>query len=183
FMKKYLLEPKPYPEISVQNQQVNDDFLFNQGATSKGQNKIEFHDFNIAYESVDLPNIKVFRGQIEELKKLLTDEGAPDKDQSRDLDFMLIVGELFTLVAYGQLIIENAKLLNVDDDLLNTIFDFMVRDFSSYALQLYSKTSSTEIQQKICLDMIRKPVVDKEQFERVLNEKVYSLANTYEMNA
>ncbi|MCC5815445.1 MAG: acyl-CoA dehydrogenase, partial [Leptospira sp.] len=150
FMKKYLLEPKPYPEISVQNQQVNDDFLFEQGATSKGQNKIEFHDFNIAYESVDLPNIKVFRGQIEELKKLLTDEGSPDKDQSRDLDFMLIVGELFTLVAYGQLIIENAKLLKVDDDLLNTIFDFMVRDFSRYALQLYSKTSSTEIQQKIC---------------------------------
>ncbi|MCB1175000.1 MAG: acyl-CoA dehydrogenase [Leptospiraceae bacterium] len=182
FMKKFLMEPKEFAAIGLQDHQKNDDFLFHQGATSKGQNKIEFHDYNIAYKSKDLPNIKVFREQIEVLKKLLGDEAAPDKEQSRDLDFMLIVGELFTLVAYGQLIIENAQLQSIDDDMLNTIFDFMVRDFSRYALQLYSKSSSTAAQQAICMEMIRKPVVDKDQFDRVWQQKVYSLKDTYEMN-
>lgn len=181
FMQKFLLESEEYAPVARQDQQKNDDFLFDQGATSKGQNKIFFHDFNTAYRSVDLPNIRVFREQIEVLKRLLTD-GAPDRTQNRDLDFMLIVGELFTLVAYGQLIIENALLQKVDHDLLNTIFDFMVRDFSRYALQLYSKTSSSAIQQEIALAMIRKPVVDTAQFERVWKTHVHALKDTYEMN-
>ena len=46
-------------------------------------------------------------------------------------------------------------------------FDFMVRDFSKFALQLYAKTSSTEAQMEGCLKMIRKPVVDEARFERV----------------
>ena len=31
---------------------------------------------------------------------------------------------------------------NVDNDLLDQIFDFMVRDFSKFALQLYSKPAA-----------------------------------------
>ena len=38
-------------------------------------------------------------------------------------------------IAYGQLIIENAKINKIEDDLLDQIFDFMVRDFSKFALQ------------------------------------------------
>ena len=34
----------------------------------------------------------------------------PDEDQQRDLGFMLTLGELFTLVVYGQLILEQAEL-------------------------------------------------------------------------
>jgi acyl-CoA dehydrogenase len=47
-------------------------------------------------------------------------------------------------VVYGQLIIEKAKMENLADDLLDQIFDFMIRDFAKYALQIYSKTGSTE---------------------------------------
>jgi hypothetical protein len=32
---------------------------------------------------------------------------ATNKQQIKDIDFLLIVGELFTLVAYGQLILES----------------------------------------------------------------------------
>ena len=47
--------------------------------------------------------------------------------------FLLALGELFTLVVYGQLILENARLYAIDDDTVDQIFDFMVRDFSKYA--------------------------------------------------
>jgi acyl-CoA dehydrogenase len=106
----------------------------------------------------------------------------PSKEQTRDIDFLLCMGELFTLVAYGQLIIEKGKMDGLGDDLLEQIFDFMVRDFSKFALQLYAKTSSTEAQMAGCLKMIRKPVVDEERFQRVWQKEVLPLTDTYEMN-
>ncbi len=62
----------------------------------------------------------------------------------------------------------------MSDELLDQIFDFMVRDFSKFALQLYSKTSSTDVQMDLCMKMLRKPVADRGRFEQVLAE-AYSL--------
>ncbi|AOP35074.1 acyl-CoA dehydrogenase [Leptospira tipperaryensis] len=180
FMNNYFFEPNSsLPVIPKVNDFKNDDFLFNQGATTKGFEKISFHDYNVVYSSVDLPNVKIFRKQIATLKEFL-EKTPPDGKQSKDLDFMLIVGELFTLVAYGQLLIENAKIEKVEDDLLSQIFDFLIRDFSKYALQLYSKRSSTVEQMAKCLEMIHKPVEDEELFLRVC-AKVYSYKDAYEM--
>jgi acyl-CoA dehydrogenase len=106
----------------------------------------------------------------------------PNKDQVKDIDFLLNLGELFTLVAYGQLLIEKAKIDPVEDDLMDQIFDFMVRDFSKFALQLYLKTSSTPKQMEICLKIIKKPVVDPERFKRIWEKHVYGLIGAYRMN-
>ena len=101
---------------------------------------------------------------------------------ANDFDFLLSVGEIFTLVAYGQLIIEGAAMENIDDDILDLIFDFMVRDLSKCALDIYSKPASTAKQQELCLKMIRKPLVDEAKFKRVLEQHVYSLVGAYEIN-
>jgi len=89
---------------------------------------------------------------------------------------------MFTVVAYGQLIIENAKIYKVEDDLLDQIFDFFVRDFSAYAIQLHGKQSSTDKQQEYCIKMIKKPVVDKRRYENVWEKYVYALKDVYIMN-
>jgi len=180
FMPNYFFNPDQFPDIPKMNGSQNDDFLFNQGPT-KGLGGIRFHDYNIAYNSVDLPNINVFKEQIEVLKQFLLNS-PPNEEQQKNIDFLLTLGELFTLVAYGQLIIENAKIYNIVNDITDQIFDFMVRDFSKYALQLYSKTSSTAEQMELCMKMIRKPIVDDERFETVWKNYVYALKDTYEMN-
>ena len=180
FMANYFFNPGEFPEIGQRNGTEDDSFLFNQGPT-RGLGKIRFHDFNIAYNSIDLPNLTVFKEQIGVLQELLM-TAPPEKDQQGDIDFLLILGELFTLVAYGQLIIENAKIYKVEDEFIDQIFDFMVRDFSRFALQLYSKTSSTDAQMEICLKMIKKPVRDVERFYRIWSEYVEPLNNAYEMN-
>ena len=54
----------------------------------------------------------------------------------KDIAFLLAGGEIFALVVYAQLILENAPIYGIDDDLLDQIFDFMVRDMSKFALQL-----------------------------------------------
>jgi acyl-CoA dehydrogenase len=84
-------------------------------------------------------------------------------------------------VVYGQLILENAVLSSVSDDIVDQIFDFMVRDFSKFALQLYAKSSSTELQMELCQRMIRKANVDTERYQRVLNTHVYPLQGAYSM--
>ena len=180
FMANYFFNPGEFPEIGQRNGVEDDSFLFNQGPT-RGLGKIRFHDFNIAYNSIDLPNLTIFKDQIKVLQELLM-TAPPEKDQQGDIDFLLILGELFTLVAYGQLIIENAKIYQIEDAFADQIFDFMIRDFSRFALQLYSKTSSTDAQMAVSLKMIKKPVKNPERFNRIWEDYVEPLNNAYAMN-
>jgi acyl-CoA dehydrogenase len=177
FMANYFFNPKEYSEIPRRDDIANDDFLFNQGPT-RGLGKIQFHDYNIAYNSVDLPNVNIFKEQIKLFKKLLA-EAPPTKEQSEDIDYLMALGEVLTLVAYGQLIIENRKYFEVEDDLLEQLFDFMVRDFSKYALNIYSKASNSDAQREKALAVIRHPLPDRERFDRVWEKYVYALKGQY----
>jgi acyl-CoA dehydrogenase len=55
-----------------------------------------------------------------------------------------------------------------------------VRDYSSYAVELHGKASSTNRQQAWALEHVRKPVADQERAARVF-EVVRALAGAYEM--
>ena len=70
--------------------------------------------------------------------------------------------------------------VDIRDDVVDQIFDFMVRDFSRHALSLYSKPSSSETQMASCLKMIRKPVLDEARYQRVW-QQVHDLQDEYEM--
>ena len=180
FMANYFFFPAEYPEVAKRDDGSNDSFLFNQGPT-KGLGGIKFHDYNIAYNSIDLPNLTVFKEQIQLFKEMAM-KAPPSKEQSKDIDFLLTAGEMFTLVVYGQLILENAAIYQVDHGLLDQIFDFMVRDFSKFALQLYSKPSSSAGQMEQCLKMIKKPVVDQERYMAVWQNHVLGMKDQYQMN-
>ncbi len=180
FMANYFFKPAEYPIIPTMSARANDDFLFNQGAT-KGLGKTQFHDYRKVYGKVDLPNVNIFKRQVRLLKLLLL-AGKPSKEQAKDFDFLLNLGELFTLVVYGQLILENAEIKGIEDDVVEQIFDFMIRDFSRYALQLGQKSCSTVVQQTICDRMIKRPTVDEERYNRVWENYAYNMKDQYEMN-
>ncbi len=180
FMANYFFNPDTFPEIPRRDDPKHDEFLFRQGPT-RGLGKIRFHDFHPAYGLYDSPNLTIFKKQIEALRTFLM-QATPDAGQAKDIDFLLSLGELFTLVAYGQLILESGRIHGTPIDVIDQIFDFMIRDFSKFALQIYSKPSSTETQMKLCLEMIQKPLTDPARFERVWNEQVLALKDAYEMN-
>jgi acyl-CoA dehydrogenase len=180
FMANYFFNPAEYPEIPRRDQARDDEFLFRQGP-ARGLGQIRFHDYHAAFERVDLPNVRLFREQIAAFQELLA-TATPDDIQQKDIDFLLALGEIFTLVVYGQLILENAATYAINDDLLDQIFDAFVRDFSRHALGLHSKPSSTPRQMELCLRMLRKPAVDPGRFERVWKEQTYPLKDAYEMN-
>ncbi|PIE70774.1 MAG: acyl-CoA dehydrogenase [Deltaproteobacteria bacterium] len=178
FMKNYFFNPGTFPDIGQRMEPTNDDFLFNQGPT-RGLGKIQFHDYNIAYDSVDLPNVNVFKEQIKAFKRFLA-EATPDEHQAKDIDYLLTLGECFTLVAYGQLILENKAILNIEADLIEQIFDVMIRDFSRFAIDIHTKTTNSDNQRDLSLAMVRSPVKDGARFNRVW-EAVYGLKGQYAM--
>ncbi len=181
FMANYFFAPKDYEKVPQRLDAADDSFLFDQGP-AKGLSDIQFHDYNTVYNSYDFPNLTVFKAQIALFRETLIRAPA-STEQAKDVDFLLTVGELFTLVVYGQLILENAKICDVSIEVLDQIFDFMVRDFSSFALELHNKPSSTENQMAYARKMIKKPLVDEARYQKVWKQHVYSMKGQYEMNA
>ena len=179
FMKNYFFNPAEFPDVPRRDDAVNDDFLFNQGPT-KGLGKIQFHDYNIAYNSVDLPNVNVFKEQINAFKTFLIKAG-PDENQAKDIDYLLALGDCFTLVVYGQLILENKAIKGIDDDLIDEIFDVLIRDFSKYAVNILTKPSNSEAQQTFAKELIKTPIPNAARFEKIFNEQIYTLKGEYQM--
>jgi acyl-CoA dehydrogenase len=180
FMPNYFFNPEEQPAIPRRDDAANDDFLFDQGPT-KGLAHIRFHDYEPVFASFDLPNVAVFREQIATFKELL-EHARPGDSQANDIDFLLAVGEIFTLVVHAQLFLENAEIHELDDALVDQAFDVFVRDLSRFAVQLHGKPTSTPAQMEHCLRMIRKPVADHERYERVWKEHVFPQSEAYEMN-
>lgn len=179
FMPNYLFNPVEYPEVGQCLEPGDDAFFFAQGPVG-GAGKVRFADWTAAYRArLDVPNVAVFFEQAKSLQTLLT-TAAPSEEQRKDLDFVLDIGHLFSLVVYGQLILEQAALIGLDDDLLDRIFDFQIRDFSRYAVGLHGKPAATEAQQQWALGAIARPVADAGVFDRVWAQ-VQALDGAYAM--
>jgi alkylation response protein AidB-like acyl-CoA dehydrogenase len=183
FLPSYLLNPAALhelPEVPRRRDATDDGFLFHQGP-ARGLGKVRFADWRTPYDAfTEVPNVAVFREQADGLVDLVTN-AAPDQDQAKDLDLLLTVGELFTLVVYGQLILEQALLTGLDLDLVDQVFDVLVRDFSAYAVDLHGKASSTAAQQAWALENVRKPAAGTGRYDRVWKQ-VRDLSGTYEMH-
>jgi acyl-CoA dehydrogenase len=178
FMPNYFFNPGEFPELGRQDQPDNDDFLFDQGGAG-GLGQIRFADYRKVFERCALPNVRRFAEQAEAFRELLTND-PPGPDQMKDVDFLLAGGNIFALVVYAQLILENAPIYGVDDDLLDQIFDFLIRDMSQHALTLSLQGSSTPTQLECCQKILRRPDPNPERYDRVW-EQVRALDGAYEM--
>jgi acyl-CoA dehydrogenase len=182
FMKNYFFKPAHYAPVTTDFSLKDDEFLFNQGPT-KGLSLVQFHDYKSVFEAnKSLPNVATFIKQIEIFKEMIEKAG-PDKGQDMDPSWSLPVGEMFSIVVYGQLILEQARFDKVDQDIINQIFDFMVRDFAHFALQIYGNHSSKDSQCEYCTKiMLIKAVPSPEQFNKVWEKYVSVLNGEYVMN-
>jgi hypothetical protein len=179
FMRNHLLDPAAYEPVPTRLDAADDTFLFGQGP-ARGLGSVRFHDWRAAYDAyAGVANVARFREQADALCEFVL-TAAPDEQQSRDLDLLLAVGQLFALVVHGQLVLEQARLTNLDEDVLDELFAVLVRDFSAHAVELHGKDSATEQQQLWALGAVRRPVVDEARSGRVW-QRVEALAGTYEM--
>ncbi|MCJ7575632.1 MAG: acyl-CoA/acyl-ACP dehydrogenase [Dehalococcoidia bacterium] len=181
FMRNYFFNPAEYPPVAPDLSEKDDLFLFNQGPT-KGLGKIQFHDYKPVFEAnKGLPNVAAFMKQIAIFREMLEKAG-PDEAQDMDPSWSLPLGEMFSIVVYGQLILEQASISRTDSDILNQMFDFMVRDFARFAMQIYGNHSSKDAQRDYCVRiMLIKAVPNSEQYGSVWQHYVSVLNGEYAM--
>jgi acyl-CoA dehydrogenase len=117
-----------------------------------------------------------------ELFSTLLMTAPPSKEQAKNIDYMLAAGELFTLIVYAQLILENSRIYATDKDILEQIFTFLVKDYSAFALQMILSHENSVEQEEIFNKMIKKPIKDGQGFQRVW-ESVLALKDQYVMTA
>ncbi len=181
FLPNYLFGGEPLTAPPAQRDDTDDAFLFAQGPT-RGLGRITFPDWRPTFDTfASVPNVARFREQVDALVALLGDAPLTPEQMTDDLDFQQSLAQLFTLVPYAQLILEQASLDETPPDVVDLVFETLVRDFSTIAIDLHGKASSTDAQQRWALDSIRKPAIDEARADRVYAE-VRAVAGTYEMS-
>src|SRR5215204_1980345 len=180
FMPAYLFGAEALEAPPSRRDAADDSFLFAQGPT-RGLSKVKFPDWRPTLDAfATVPNVAVFREQADALAAMLQEAPLTQDQMTADLDFQQSLAQLFTLIPYGQLILEQAQLDETSHDVVDTIFATFVRDFSATAVELHGKASSTEAQQAWALASVRKPLVDESRGDRIYAE-IRSLAGAYEM--
>jgi acyl-CoA dehydrogenase len=180
FVPQYLFGTAELSTPPVRKDAADDAFLFDQGPT-RGLGKIAFPDWRPVFDRLAaIPNVAVFRQQANGLVALLREAPLTAEQMSGDLDFQQSLSQLFTLIPYAQLILEQAQIDEVTPDIVDLVFETLVRDFSATAIELHGKDSSTDAQQAWALANVRKPVIDSERGDRVYTE-VRALADAYVM--
>jgi alkylation response protein AidB-like acyl-CoA dehydrogenase len=182
FLPNYMFGTEPLEAPPARTDPADDAFLFDQGPT-RGLSRIAFPDWRQAFDRfAELPNVSRFREQAESLLDLVKNVTLTTEQMTTDLDFQQSLSQLFTLLPYGQLILEQSELAAVEPDIVDLVFETLVRDFSATAIELHGKASSTEAQQDWALGSVRKPVVDEARDDRVYAE-VRALSGAYVMPA
>ena len=149
FLPNYLFGTEALEAPPARRDPGDDAFLFAQGPT-RGLSRIAFPDWRPVFDRfAELPNVARFREQAESLVDLVQNVSLTTEQMTNDLDFQQSLAQLFTLLPYGQLILEQAELAEVEPDIVDLVFETLVRDFSATAIELHGKASSTEAQQAL----------------------------------
>ena len=180
FLPNYLFGTEALDAPPARRDAGDDAFLFAQGPT-RGLGKITFPDWRPIFDAFSaIPNVALFREQADALLTMLGDAPPTPEQMTSDLDFQQSLAQLFTLIPYAQLVLEEAQLRDTPRDVIDLVFETFVRDFSTTAVDLHGKASSTDAQQQWVLESIRKPVIDESRGDRIYAE-VRALAGAYVM--
>ena len=84
------------------------------------------------------------------------------------------------LIVYGQLILEQAKIVDLDPDVVDTIFEVLVRDFSANAVTMHGKSGANDAQRAWAVGAARAPITADDRFAKMWAE-VAGLSTAYAM--
>lgn len=198
FMPRYLGAAhgaaQDYPVVPVRQDAGDDAYLFRQGP-AKGLGSIGFADWRPVFDRfAQLPNVASFREQIDAFTHLVL-TAPPTEAQQKDLDYLQILGQLFTQIVYAQLILESAALAldngetrpgsvsdlsDLNEAHLDRIFAVFVQDMADQAVALHGQASATDAQSTAALKIVRKPRIEAGA-ENTFVSEVLSYSGIYEM--
>jgi len=177
FINQYFFKPIDYPVIPKRDDPADDSYLFRQKAGKLAS--VRFPDYHKAYEGIQVPNVSIYLEQIELFRSFL-EKATPTPEQSKNLDYMLALGEMFTLIVYAQLILEDSKLNPISPALLDEIFNFLVRDFAQFALTQISNYNNSAQQEEFLQAMMKKPSLNAANVQTLWESEVKPLVGVYQ---
>lgn len=177
FINNYFFNPENFPTVPKRDEPADDSYLFRQKAGKLAS--VRFPDYRLAYEQVQVPNVTVFKEQIELFRSFL-EQASPNPEQLKNIDYMLALGEMFTLIVYAQLILENSKIHSISSALLDEIFNFLVRDFAQFALTQLSNYDNSEQQEEFLKSMLKKPILNPTTVQSLWENEVKPLQGAYQ---
>ena len=182
FIDGYFFHHEDYPELPKLGQS-DDSCVFHQSYGKMSD--VTFADYRKVLNACQLPNVKAFAKQVEALRTLFEKYPIPPKERTnrQNMDYMLNLGHMFTMAPYAQLILEAAKLYDIEDEIINQMFSFYVTDMATYATKQLSSQENGEGRDALLLEIINtKPVHDKAEYERIWDETILPLTDAYIIN-
>jgi acyl-CoA dehydrogenase len=135
-------------------------------ATTGALNRVAFAHFLRAYRPLrSVRNVRIFCGQAKALRLFL---GACAKRATADdAQAALALGECLAVVAYAQLIAENAVLLRVPSRMVSAVFHTLVSDLTISALKIASLPGTGAIGRMLVRRAAASPVTGKADWDFV----------------
>ena len=97
---------------------------------------IRFRPFDDAYRPLkELANVVSFERQVETFREVVQHDKAHNAGAA-DLQVTMAMGQCFATIAFGQLVAENSKRVDLPREMISAIFSLLVGDLSALAIQL-----------------------------------------------
>lgn len=180
FIQNYFGDNYDFPKYGIIDEIKDDSNIFNQELG--GLSKVKFGDYIDSFEDYDGPNVKQFISLVETFKAFVF-TCPPTEAQSKNMDYMLHIGEIFTSIVYCQLIVEGANLNQVDELLVEQIVKLMILDINKYALlQLNTQENSEQGRELLTVLSQTGPIVNHRLDDLFWREFVVVNDGAYVMN-
>ena len=179
FMDRYFSKPNPAmrpPESLIAQTTTRQENEYLMEARGNGINTIEFPHFLDAYKPLkNLRNVRTFARQANAFRLFIRSIASRLK-RSEDAQATQAIGQCIAIVAYGQLIAENATYSNAPAPLVSAIFHLLVNDFSVAALTLASLPTLRSMDKLLIRRLIVVPTTTSADWDFVAQRMTQSAA-------
>jgi acyl-CoA dehydrogenase len=138
FLSRYFNRPDStmgQPPSLVLGETASRENPYLMAARTGATHAIGFRSFREAYDALGaLPAVAAFVRQVE-LFKTFIDRAGESKADLSSMQLQMALGKCFCVIAYGQLVAENATRLKLPDEMTAVIFSLLVGDLSALSLQ------------------------------------------------
>jgi acyl-CoA dehydrogenase len=154
----------PVPASLVMGAASRDENPYLMEARTGAINTITFSDFLSAYKPlISIANVRLFARQAKSFELLFRKDPLPPV--AKDTQATLARGNCLAIIAYAQLVAENAILLNIPTQIVSAIFHLLVLDLGVCGMTLASSMHPRAVSERLARRVSIVPQTSRDHWE------------------